>query len=407
MNPTRDPDRKVHAWLELMPDEAPDRALAAIQQAVEATPQVRRDLVPAMRRFFLMNRVTYAAAAAIIVAVLAGGAFLLRPSSNNGSSATPSPTRASTPSVTPSAAAAVAPDSLRATWVADGGTAAPSGGSSLVRLVVNAAGTQISFLQAGTSSFLSTLASGPADELDLVASATTGGCQVGDLGRYHFTLRADGTVPGSDGTILALTAVTDACAARSATFNRTWVRAVDAASNGGRGVVADFTPLFLITLPAASYVGEPGMDSIGVTSNLDRTLYAVKNPVGRADPCAATGGTKLPVAPTIKAFTAYLQTLPGFTVQSSALKIDGHSAVHLIVPSVQTADCPGGRVNEWSAATDTGSGSWLLHQGETDVLYLVEVDGNLILLQWLGGNVTVEEEQALFATVHFTDTLPR
>jgi hypothetical protein len=72
-----------------------------------------------------------------------------------------------------------------------------------------------------------------------------------------------------------------------------------------------------------------------------------------------------------------------------------------------TADCSGGRVNEWTAAAETGSGGWLLRQGETDVLYLVEVDGNLILLQWLGGDVTSAEEQSLFATIHFTDTLPR
>ncbi|HEX2626841.1 MAG TPA: hypothetical protein VHL56_08040 [Candidatus Limnocylindrales bacterium] len=403
MNPTRDPDRKLSAWLELMPDEAPDRTLAAIQQAVETTPQVRRDLLPAMRRFLQMNRLTYAAAAAVTVAVLAGGAILLKPSSGTGSHGTPSPTAIPTAS----AASAAAPEALRATWLAAGADTSATGPSSLVRLGTGAAGMRFTLSSKGVTTFASTIAAGPPDELDLVAADTTGGCQVGDLGRYHFTLAADGTVPGSDGMQLTLVAVADACAARSAAFGRTWLRAIDAAGNGGRGVANAFSPMFLMTLPVAGYNADPGMDSLTLSSDKDRTFIAVKNPVGWTEPCSPKGGAHLAVAPTIKAFTAYMKTLPGFTVQSEALTIDGHPAVHLTVPSTVTADCSGGRVNEWTAAADTGSGGWLLRQGETDVLYLVEVDGDLILLQWLGGNVTPAEEQSLFATMHFTDTLPR
>jgi len=406
MNPNRDPDRTVLAWLDLMPDEAPDRALAAVRQAVETTPQVRRDLVPAMRRFFLMNRVTYAAAAAIIVAVLAGGAFLLRPSASNGSPASPSPASLPTASVAPSAAAAAAPAALRATWVADGGAAAASGASSLLRLVVSPAGTRVSVLDGGVSTFASNAAPGPSNELDIISSEAVGGCQVGDVGRYAATLAADGAFAGSDGTILQLSVVTDPCTARATALARTWIRAIDTTNSGGRGISTAFAPMFLITLPAASYGADAGTDSLTLTSTSpDRMLLAVKNPIGWAEPCS-TGGTKLPIAPTIKAFTAYMKTLPGFTVQSTALQIDGHPAAHLIVPSVQTADCASHRVSEWTAATDTGSGSWQLNQGDTDVLYLVEVDGNLILLQWLGSDVTAAEEQALFATLHFTDTVP-
>lgn len=404
MNPNRDPDRMVRVWLDLMPDEAPDRTLAAVHQAVEGTSQVRRDLVPAMRRFLHMNRISYAAAAAVIVAVLAGGAILLRPSANNGSPASPTPTHA--PTASPAAAAA--PQALQATWVATGsvgpGASDPSG---VLRLVAGAPGTRITVFQGGAATFASSPADGPADELVLVANETTGGCQLGDLGRYRFMLRTDGTVPASDGAILELTAIADACAARSTALARSWVRAIDAASDGGRGAAAAFTPMFLITLPAAAYFADAGTDSLTLSSNIDRTLIAVKNPVGWTEPCSANGGTKLPVAPTIKAFTAYLRTLPGFTVQSEALEIDGLPAVHLTIPSIATADCSGGRVNEWTAAADTGTGGWLLRQGDTDVLYLVEVDGNLILLQWLGSGVTTAEEQALFATMHFTDTLPR
>ena len=42
MTTTRDPDRILRAWLDLMPDEAPDRAIAAVLQAVERASQARR-----------------------------------------------------------------------------------------------------------------------------------------------------------------------------------------------------------------------------------------------------------------------------------------------------------------------------------------------------------------------------
>jgi hypothetical protein len=208
--------------------------------------------------------------------------------------------------------------------------------------------------------------------------------------------------------LLALTVVDDRCAARAAALDRAWVHAIDADNNGGRGVSTAFAPMFLITLPPAGYVAAGNSDSLTLTSTTpDRTLLAVRNPVGRATPCSSTGGAKLPIAPTIKAFTAYMRTLPGFTVQSAALQIDGHPAVLLTIPSILTADCPSHRVVEYTTGAGDGSAGWFLTQGDTDVVYLVEVNGNLILLQWLGAGVTRAEEQALLATMRFTETLPR
>lgn len=321
-------------------------------------------------------------------------------------SATASPTPARLAS--PTAAQALAPESLRSTWLSVGGPAASAGGQpGYLRLVVGANGTRFSVFDGGVETFMSTAVTATTTEFDLVSTSTDGGCQVGDLGRYGYALASDGSIPNSDGTRLALTVIADACSARSATLNRGWTHAIDAPSKGGRGVSTAFTPLFFITMPAADYQLDEGPDSLTLTSSTpDRTLFAVKNPVGWTDPCASTR-QKLQVAPTIKAFTSYLRTLPGFTVQSTSMLIDGRPAAHLITPSTQTADCPGNRVYEWSAAIDTGSGAWLLNQGETDVLYLVEVDGNLILLQWLGQDVASSEELALFQTVHFTDTLPQ
>ncbi len=402
MSGPRDPDRLLRAWLDLMPDEAPDRIMSAVLQATESMPQVRRPLALAFRRFPQMNRVTYAAAAAVVVAVLASGALLFRPSVNIGGPPTPSPAQSATP-----APLAQAPESLRSAWVADAGpTASPGSPSSLFRLVINAA--RASVFDAGVESLISLPGLNQSGELELVSTSSVGGCQLGDLGRYRFAFGSDGTEPGSEGTQLALTVMADACAARQAALERPWVHAIDADSGGGRGVATAFSPMFLITLPPAKYVARVGLDSMeAVSTTPDRTLYAVHNPVGWTDPCAATGGSKRPIDPTIAAFTAYLRTLPGFTVQSSDLQIDGHPAVLLTIPSIQTADCPSGRVNEWTSSDPSDTNGWLLRQGDTDVVYLVEVNGSLVLLQWLGAGVTTEEEQALFATVRFTDTLPR
>ena len=94
MTTSRDPDRVVRAWLDLMPSEAPDRAIDAVLQTVETTPQVRSPWRWLPWRPTPMNRIPLAIAAAAVV-VIAGAALILRSTSNelsaNGSrSARPS-----------------------------------------------------------------------------------------------------------------------------------------------------------------------------------------------------------------------------------------------------------------------------------------------------------------------------
>jgi len=409
MSTTRDPDRMLRAWLDLMPDEAPDRAIAAVLHATAAAPQAR-DLPRIGRWRSPMNRLFLSIAAALAVVLVGGAIFLMgtRPPSV-GSTPIPSSSPSPSPSPAPSPTPAQAPESLRSSWVAYAGAAAsPGSQGALLRLVISPDGARVSVFDAGVESFTSTPVGTQTTEFDLISTGTAGGCQIGDLGRYGFAFGTDGTLPGSDGTLLAFTIVSDACPARAAALDRTWVHAIDADSNGGRGVTTAFAPMFLITLPPAGYVAAGDSDSLTLTSTTpDRTLLAVRNPVGRTTPCSPTGGAKLPVAPTIKGFTAYMRTLPGFTVQSSALLIDGHPAVLLTIPSIVTADCPSHRVNEYTTGAGDGSGGWALTQGDTDVVYLVEVDGNLVLLQWLGAGVTRTEEQALLATIRFTVALPQ
>ena len=61
MTTDRDFDRLARAWLETGPDEAPDRVIAAVLQAAETTPQVRRGLRRPFRRSVTMTRLSMAA----------------------------------------------------------------------------------------------------------------------------------------------------------------------------------------------------------------------------------------------------------------------------------------------------------------------------------------------------------
>jgi len=51
MTDERNFERITRAWLDLMPDEAPDRTIAAVLQAVETVPQVRSPWRWLTRRF--------------------------------------------------------------------------------------------------------------------------------------------------------------------------------------------------------------------------------------------------------------------------------------------------------------------------------------------------------------------
>lgn len=393
--------RVVEALEEIASPQRPDYLDDIFRQTARLSQRSR--WMPDLKGYQPMNRLTYAAAAAVLVAVIAGGVIFLRPSANVGPPATPSPSP-----TTAATASAVVSQSLRATWLAGLG-AAPSGDTAaLSRLTFTASGDGLEVVDAlGASTFPSQPVAGASDELDIQSTGVAGGCGIGDLGRYRFAFGGDGTLPGTDGTRLGLTVIADACPARSAALSRSWAHAIDANSVGGRGIATAFRPWLLITLPAATYTGGVDPDTFSVASTTpDRTLIVVRDPIGWTVPCAADGGAKRPVVPTIAAFTAYMRSLPGFTVQSASLTIGGHPAVLLTVPSVATPECSSHKVLEWTTSDPTNTGGWNLRQGDTDILYLVQVNGDLILMQWLGTGVTRTEEQAVLATVRFTDTLP-
>lgn len=117
MTSERDFDQLARAWLELGPDEAPDRVVAAVLQAAETTPQVRRPIRWPSWRFRHMTRLPLAAGAAAVLVVAIGGGFLVSQPDRpvGGSSPSPSPSVAAgpsamaSPSVVASQSAAVSP----------------------------------------------------------------------------------------------------------------------------------------------------------------------------------------------------------------------------------------------------------------------------------------------------------
>ncbi len=406
MTTDRDFDRIARAWLDLMPDEAPDRVVSIVLQAAETTPQLQRPLGLARWRLPYMNRLTLGlAAAAVVIAVVAAGALLFRPASNVGGPPV-SPSTDATPLVPglgrgmgySSSAPAVL---LDGPWVTDADLVQGLFHDARIQLEALAEGGVIAVTyQAETAPMLSQPVTGLPESLSVVSMTAGSGCSVGDYGVYQL-------VPGADDATETFVLVSDTCGSRASLLARTWTRALDGASKGGRGVITVFDPLLLITLPPADYTTNGGTDAVNVTSaSPDRTLIAVKNPAGFADPCTTSGGAPVQQPHTIAGFSAYLDTLPGLTVESETLVIDGYPAAHLIIPTSETADCPSHRVMEWTPGDAPSDGGWFITQGDTDVVYMVQVDGDLYLLQWLGMGVTPSEELSVLSTAHFITTLP-
>lgn len=203
MTASRDSDRLVRAWLDLMPSEAPDRVIHAVLQAVEAAPQVRPPFAAPFRRPFVMNRLSLTAVAVAIVVVLAGavvGLSRFNAPQNGG----PSPTAGtSATSPAPSTVGGSLPAALQGDWLSSNrtigglpsvaGTALHIGSSSIALTPASEGNVQLIAVDAssrGTTLTIST-ASGP-----------TYDCQPGQTGTYTYQLSPSGqtlTIGGEDG----------------------------------------------------------------------------------------------------------------------------------------------------------------------------------------------------------------
>jgi hypothetical protein len=201
-------DRISRAWLDLMPDEAPDRAVDAVLWAVATTPQVRR-WRPASWRPNPMNKLAYALVAAALVVAVGGALLLTRPGPDAGSNTGPTPAIPPSASSSPSAAGTF----LEGRWmggpnnlVADGaGSSILIDGDQLELAQANDDHTpkltaQLSFTNAGLIHF---------------AGSTVGPCDSAAGGDY------DWTHSPSD-RVFRLTPIEDRCAERAAALDGTW-----------------------------------------------------------------------------------------------------------------------------------------------------------------------------------------
>jgi hypothetical protein len=212
MTDERNFDRLARAWLDLMPDEAPDRTVADVLQAVETTPQVRRPWRWLPWRFQNMNRlqIAVAVAAAVVVAV-GGGLWLTR--SDGPSVGRPSPS-ASPSGASPSAA--LTPGQLRYPWLGQV-VEAPGLPTGRDRSILQIGPATVELDLDSPEFLLSDIAGVDPDKLRLVARNSTGGCTPGDVGLYAWSL-------SPKGSLLQLTASEDDCEARRAAFDGEWQR---------------------------------------------------------------------------------------------------------------------------------------------------------------------------------------
>lgn len=403
MTATRDPDRIIRAWLDLMPDEVPERTVDAVLKAADSTPQARRWIAGTWRPAN-MTRLALASAAAIVVATglilfapravgpgVSPSSSLPAPSASIGSSPTPGASTASTP-----VAAA-----LRTSWIAEA-DAIPALGAPgpTIGFVVNTAGNGLSIRASGgvLSALRSTATSPAADLMRLTLDRAASGCATGDVGTYRWTATPDGLR-------LTLAALDDACAVRQQALERTWLRSHVGSSSGGAGIVAAFDPAFLMTLPVDGWQATTYADVIELSSPL-LYIYAGKDPQGFTAPCTAGGGDNLAIEPGLDAFEAYVRSIPTLTVRASEGTVGGYPARHLDITSTPTAACPRGTpIIQWRAKAEPGTLNWLLSSGDPDSMDLVALPDATILLQLIPQTETTVDTDSVVDSIRFVESL--
>jgi hypothetical protein len=217
MNRRRDIERVLDAWLVDGSSHMPDRLFEAVLDRVERTPQRRRPW--SNLRFPVMTpRLFLTTAAAIVVAVGAVGFAALNGPSDGvppGSSPTPSPSR---PAASQTGVLLdLGPREIRDyVWLA-----APHGAEELgVEVEMTALifrGGRLQFETGLTWLLQSDMRAGGPNEFVLTSVENPGGCRVGDVGRYQWSLS-----PG--GTKLILDHVQDECNSRAAVLPGEWQR---------------------------------------------------------------------------------------------------------------------------------------------------------------------------------------
>lgn len=361
MTNERDFDRLARAWLELSANEAPDRVIDAVLQAVEATPQVRRPLRRALWRLPTMNRSSIAAAVAAATVVAVGGAlWLTRPGpSIGGPSTLPNISIPVAATVAPSAAAEL-PVALRERWLGGGlqSAAASAEGRTILFSATTLGMSNATQQQAGF--FASTAGIAPDGRLRIESPRSRDGCQVGDVGSYPWSL-------SQSGQTLTISTGSDACGARADAVPGSWwsddckngdcLGLMDAGTYGSQYIdprldpaaVSSWVPRFgalTFTVPdgwansadwPSSFSLTPAADygretSGGPPDGVDHDIYVFVQPAAERQDAACSGAELTSVGRDVDSLVSWLSKLPAVRVSNvGSITVGGHQGTMLDV----------------------------------------------------------------------------
>ena len=353
-------DRLTRAWLDLMPDEAPDRTVQAVLQAVETVPQVR----PWRRlpwRSTPMNRAILAIGTTAVI-VAAGALYFGRSSSSPDVGPSPLPTV----SATPSGVSGPLPTELQSRWF--GGHrdfVQLDKGSTLLftagDFVMNESN------EWDTTRFLSSSATAVGDgQLRLELTAIGSGCEAGDVGTYSWSLSPSGRT-------LTVTPDSDDCAARLSAVPGVWWLAgcpnelclgeLDAGTYQSQYFVprldpgATWEPDFgglMYTVPEGWANSNDGPDSFELVpaaemppvaeSDRLRNIGVFRQPSAMTQDRPCSDEDEPGVGRTVDDLVAWLQTVPGLnTTEPTPISIGGRDGQLLDIERdpAWTATCEG------------------------------------------------------------------
>jgi hypothetical protein len=425
MTSERDFDSLARAWLELGPNEAPDRVVATVLQAAETTPQVRRPIRWLTLKDFQMTRLPVLATVAATIVVVIGGLLLINRPNDRGVGA---PTASPSPSAVSSASAAVAPldEALRSSrWM---------GSERSVPGILATAGTIINFTvdnqffitqsNQNENHLLNSAASGLGQGRFQLETTGTGGrpCATGDIGQYSWSV-------ASSGRILTIVAESDDCPTRLGAVPGTWW--LEACKNTNTNCLGDldagtYKSQYLTPRLDAGAQWAPDFGALtytvpdGWANSADfpeRLSLTPSADFALADPGAADGAHKIElhwqyaataqnaectsdeltsVPRTVSGLADWIHGLPSLTSTApTAITIDGHAGQWLDVsvsPS-WTASCGSETQPIAVFLTEAGSGpageTFGVVAGERVRLVFLDLgEGDIVLVDIYGPDVT-------------------
>ena len=395
MTESRNPDRLIRAWLDLMPSEAPDRVVSAVLQAAETRPQVRA--LPRLGHWRIrVNRFSLVAAALAAVAVIVGGGLVL--SNFKGQSVgnpTVAPTITPTSVVTPAPTGGPIPAQLQGRWMGSHRDFADSGAGVSIFF----SSTTYAMQQSNDNPGATVRGVASADGSTLRVSAPVGdGCDRLAEGAYTWTV-----TPSGRGLEIKLG--NDPCPARSRNLvGSYWLMAcrdpktnclgdLDAGTYQSQYIRpllvdgAEWAPLFggvAYTVPGgwANFSDWPGVLGLTSSSDFAKTTSTDTQPLTRltvaaralplvvSKPCSVE-----PVATTpssLDAAFADLRKIKGLRVGGlQSMSIDGHATAYAdLTFDAGTAGACGEEISFLTGGGDSLS----IGPGERQRLYLVDVD---------------------------------